>query len=82
MIALADYWTKQLDRVITAMKAGLSRRIELAIAASISGAAVDEAAFLYEIDLDALDATGAAAIDRALAGDLTPSGCFGACMAV
>ena len=61
----------QLDRVLAAMKAGLSRRVELAIAASIAGAATDEAAFLYEIDLDALDKVGADALDQALAGDLT-----------
>lgn len=61
----------QLDRVEKAMTAGLSRRIELAIAASFSSAAVDEAAFLYEIDLDALDHEGADAVDSALSGDLS-----------
>jgi hypothetical protein len=61
----------QLERVAAAMQAGLSRRVELALAASIASAAIDEAAFLYEIDLDALDKAGAEAIDQALAGDLT-----------
>lgn len=63
---------KQLDRVTAAMKAALSRKIELAIAASFSSSAIDEAAFQYEIDLDALDDDGADAVDSALAGDLGP----------
>ena len=63
--------SERLDRVTATMKAGLSRRLELAVSAQFSALKGDEAAFLYEIDLDALDADGAAAIDRALAGDLT-----------
>jgi hypothetical protein len=63
--------SEQLDRVTATMKAGLSRRLELAVSAAFSALESHEAAFLYEIDLDALDAGGAAAIDRALAGDLT-----------
>lgn len=63
--------SEQLDRVTQTMKAGLSRRLELAVSAEFSALESNEAAFLYEIDLDALDADGAAAIDRALAGDLT-----------
>lgn len=63
--------SEQLDRVTATMKAGLSRKLELAVSAQFSALKGDEAAFLYEIDLDALDADGAAAIDRALAGDLT-----------
>jgi hypothetical protein len=62
---------KQLDRVAIALKAGLSRKIELAVAASLSLSKQEDAAFLYEIDLDALDATGAKALDSALAGDLS-----------
>ena len=63
--------SKQLDRVAAAMKAGLSRKVELAIAASFSSSDVNEAAFLYEIDLDALDEDGTSAVDSALAGDLS-----------
>jgi hypothetical protein len=61
----------QLNRVVAAMKAGLSRKIELALAASFSSSRADEAAFLYEIDLDGLDPTGTAALDSALSGDLS-----------
>ncbi len=63
--------SKQLDRVEAAMKAGLSRKVELAVAASFSSSTTNEAAFLYEIDLDALDAEGEAALGSALAGDLS-----------
>ena len=62
---------KQLGRVSAAMKAGISRKLEVAVSAAFSSMSQNEAAFLYEIDIDALDAKGAAAIDRALAGDLT-----------
>jgi hypothetical protein len=62
--------SKQLDRVAAAMRAGLSRKIELAIAASFSSSTSNEAAFLYDIDLNALDDDGAKALDSALAGNL------------
>ena len=61
----------QLQRVTAAMRAGLSRKLEVAVGAQFSALRQDEAAFLYEIDLDQLDAPGSAAPDRALAGDLT-----------
>jgi hypothetical protein len=63
--------SQQLDRVTAAMKAGISRKLEVAVSAQFSSLQQDEAAFLYEIDLDALDAAGASAVDAALAGDLT-----------
>ena len=53
------------------MQAGVSRRIELSFVASLSSTRTNDAAFLYEIDLDVLDAVGAAALDSALSGDLT-----------
>jgi hypothetical protein len=61
----------QLDQVTAEMQAGLSRKLELAVAAQFSSLAQDEAAFDYEIDLDGIDAVAAAAIDLALAGDLS-----------
>jgi hypothetical protein len=61
----------QLDRVTAEMQAGLSRKLELAIAAQFSSLAQDETAFEYEVDLDRLDAPATSAIDRALAGDLS-----------
>jgi hypothetical protein len=62
--------TAQLDRVTSAMKGALSRKLELAIAAQFSSLRQDDAAFVYEVDLDGIDAAAAAALDRALGGDL------------
>ena len=61
---------EQLDKITTAMRNGLSRKLLLELGASFSSLKQNDAAFLYEIDLDALDAEGAAAIDKALSGDL------------
>lgn len=62
---------EQLDRVTKAMKAAISRKLEVSISGQLSSLTRDEAAFMYEVDLDRLDAAGRAAIDRALAGDFT-----------
>jgi hypothetical protein len=62
---------EQLDRVAQAMKAAISRKLEVSISGELSSLTRDEAAFMYEIDLDGLDAAGVAAVDRALAGDFT-----------
>jgi hypothetical protein len=59
-----------VERITSAMRAGLSRKLEVAIGAAFSASTQDDAAFLYEVDLDRLDGTGAAAIDAALSGDL------------
>jgi len=67
----AGITTQQLDRVVTAMNGGLSRKLEMAISARLASLREDEAAFLYDIDLATLDAAGAAAVDQALTGDLT-----------
>lgn len=62
---------EQLDEIGSAMRAGMTRRINLELEAQFSALRQHEAAFQYEIDLDALDATGTRALDEALAGDLT-----------
>jgi hypothetical protein len=67
----AGITSEQLDRVVTAMKDGLSRKLEVAIGARLASLREDEAAFLYDIDVATLDDVGAAAVDQALAGDLT-----------
>jgi hypothetical protein len=61
----------QLEAITGAMKAGLSRKIALELAASLSAFGEREAAFLYEIDLATLDAAGTAAVNKALSGDLS-----------
>jgi hypothetical protein len=67
----AGITSQQLDRVVAAMKGGLSRKLEVAINARLASLREDEAAFLYDIDLDTLDGAGADAIDQALTGNLT-----------
>jgi hypothetical protein len=62
--------SEQLDRVVTAMKDGLSRKLEVAIGARLASLRQDEAAFLYDIDLGTLDEVGAAAVEQALSGNL------------
>jgi hypothetical protein len=54
-----------------ALKKAVSRKLELAIAAEFGALRRDEAAFLYELDLDAMDAAARDAVGRALHGDLT-----------
>ncbi len=61
-----------VERITAAMRAGMSRKLEVAIAAAFSASTDNDAAFLYEINLDRLDGTGSDAIDAALAGDLGP----------
>src|SRR5262249_40716799 len=67
----AGITSQQLDRVVTAMNEGLSRKVEVAISSRFASLHEDEAAFLYDIDLATLDDVGAAVVDQALAGDLT-----------
>jgi hypothetical protein len=62
---------KQLESIRTAMRAGMSRKLNVEFAAAFSLLKKEDAAFEYEIDLDELDAHGRAALDKALAGDLT-----------
>jgi hypothetical protein len=70
-LVAAGVTTEQLNKITSAMKAGLSRKLSLELAASFSSLAHDEAAFLYEIDPAALDSAGAAAVNKALSGNLS-----------
>ncbi|MBI4873315.1 MAG: hypothetical protein HY822_01640 [Acidobacteria bacterium] len=54
-----------------AVKAGLERKLELAVHAELGTLDSTQAAFLYEIDLDRLDAAGRDAVHLALGGDLS-----------
>jgi hypothetical protein len=60
----------QQKRLTTAMLAGMSRTLNLEVSAEISSARQHDAAFLYDIDMAALDAVGGHALDAALAGNL------------
>lgn len=54
-----------------AVKAAVSRKLELAAGFELSASNADEAAFDYEIDLSKLGAEGRLALHKALDGDLT-----------
>jgi hypothetical protein len=70
-LVAAGVTSAQLKKITTALKAGLTRRLQLEIGASFSALKQDEAAFLYELDLAALNATAVAAVEKALSGDLS-----------
>jgi hypothetical protein len=60
----------QQKRLTAEMQAGMSRRMDLALHTEFASMRQDEAAFLYEIDVDALDEVGLRALNGALAGNL------------
>lgn len=61
----------QVDAIEEAVKAGIARKLELAVGAELSAGQSHEAAFLYEVEIDALDSAARDAVQRALRGDLT-----------
>lgn len=61
----------QIKDIEDAVKAAISRKLELAASFELSAANSDEAAFDYEIDLAKLGDEGRAALHKALDGDLT-----------
>jgi len=69
-LVAAGLSSEHLARIKSAMKAGMSRKLSLDLGAQFSSMRQDEAAFQYEIDLDALDATGESAVGKALSGNL------------
>jgi hypothetical protein len=61
----------QVDAVEDAVKAGIQRKLELAVGAELADARSRQAAFLYEIEVAALDAQGREAVQRAFRGDVS-----------
>ncbi|HEV7891669.1 MAG TPA: hypothetical protein VGP08_13595 [Pyrinomonadaceae bacterium] len=61
----------QIKDIEDAVKAAISRKLELAASFELSASNADEAAFDYEIDLSKLGDEGRAALHKALDGDLT-----------
>jgi hypothetical protein len=59
------------DTIATAIKAGIQRNLAISFAADLDLSNEHTAAFLYEIDLAALDAGGRMAVHRALDGNLS-----------
>jgi hypothetical protein len=64
--------TGQLAAIDSVVKAAVNRNLELSVSAEFGSLNENEAAFLYEIDPGALDATGENALRTALGGDLGP----------
>ena len=70
-LAASGITSAQLAAIKKAMKAGMSRKLTVDLAAQFAKLEQQDAAFLYEIDLAKLDAAGAKAVDKALTGDLS-----------
>jgi hypothetical protein len=62
---------KQLDKILAALKSGLSRKLEVAVSAGFSTLRQNEAAFCFDVDVASLDGAGTTAVNQALAGDLS-----------
>jgi hypothetical protein len=62
---------QQIKDIEDAVKAAISRKLELAASLELSASSSDEAAFDYEIDLSKLGDDGRQALHKALDGDLT-----------
>jgi hypothetical protein len=60
-----------VEAIEAAIKAGIDRRLEVALALEFGSLDTQQAAFLYEIDLKMLDAKGSLAVHHALDGDLS-----------
>ena len=62
---------ERISEIASAIKAGIERKLQLALSTELGAASEKEAAFLYEIDLTQIDAGGRRAVTAALHGDLT-----------
>ena len=61
----------EIQKIQDAVAASLNRNLEASLEAAFTALATNEAAFLYQIDLNLLDARSRAAVRDALAADLT-----------
>jgi hypothetical protein len=61
----------EISAIHDTVKAAIDRKLELAVTAAFSSLGSDEAAFLYEVDLEALDDKGQQTLHAALRGDLS-----------
>lgn len=61
----------QISIIAAAIKTGIERSLQFSITGELDWLDEVSTAFSYEIDLDALDAGGRQAVNKALAGDLT-----------
>lgn len=70
-LAAAGLDDKTADSIASAIKAGVQRRLELAVEAELASGAEHDAAFLYDLDCAALDDISQSAVERALKGDFS-----------
>ena len=61
----------EISDIQDTVKAAIDRKLELAVTTEFSSLGTDEAAFLYEVDLETLDDKGQQTLQAALRGDLT-----------
>jgi hypothetical protein len=61
----------QIESIKKVVEAGISRKLEVAVAFELSSQEISEAAFLFEFDLNKLTETGRKALHNALDGDLS-----------
>jgi hypothetical protein len=61
----------QISSIAAAVKAGIERSVQLSLKGELDLLDQTAAAFSFQVDLDAVDASGAKAINQALDGDLT-----------
>ncbi|HEX4898921.1 MAG TPA: hypothetical protein VFV61_00225, partial [Pyrinomonadaceae bacterium] len=61
----------KVDEIKKVVEAGISRKLELALALELTSQTTSTAAFLFEIDLNRLEAGGREALHQALGGNLT-----------
>ena len=64
----------RIKEIAKVVESGLSRKVEASLAASFRRLKKGSAAFLFEIDLEALDAAGKQAVRRALRKDISGLG--------
>lgn len=70
-LARAGVPQEQSEAIQSALKAAVSRKLEIALSAEISADHSSSTAFLFEIDPGKLNDQSRAALDQALGGDLT-----------
>lgn len=67
----AGLGASQIDTLEDTLKAGIERKLELSASFELGSLRSNEAAFLYEIQLDSVDERGREALAHALRGDLS-----------
>ena len=70
-LAQSGISSDQLEKILSVLNKGLSRKLAVEVGAAFSRLKQNDTAFMYDIDVPALDAAGKTAVSAALAGDLS-----------